>query len=143
MLRKPDEFKKGQDKELKCFRIIVLSNVSYKLLTTMLCRRLSSWLEKNNGISFGQRTDSSRRGTLNTLVVLEALMCKKTVIYLHLSDTFISVENSLIIEALKQSECPEWLRNHVQSMYQDRGTTPTNRARDKLCDEITVGRGVR
>ena len=144
LFKKPDEFKKGQEEELKCFRPIALSNVSYKLLTSMLCKRMSNWLEKNNGISFGQRAAFSRRGVQeNTLVVLEALRRKKTVIYLDLSDAFNSVEHSLIIEALKQSECPEWLRNLVQSLYQDCRTTPTNMVGDKLCDQITVGRGVR
>ena len=144
LFKKPDDFKNGQETILKCFRPIALSNVSYKLLTSVLCKRMSRWLETNNGISFGQRAAFSRRGVQeNTLIVLEALRQKKTVVYLDLSDAFNSIEHNLILEALRQSKCPDWIVKLVESLYRDCTTIPTNVCGDKLCDPIKVRRGVR
>ena len=144
LFKKPDDYRQGQECEVKCFRPIALLNVSYKLLTSMLCKRMSKWLERNNGISFGQRAAFSRRGVQeNTLIVLEALKQKKTVVYLDLSDAFNSVDHNLILEALKQSRCPRWITELVKSLYVNCTTTPINTMGCPLCDPVEVNQGVR
>ena len=74
LFKKPSEYLPGQEKVLKNFRPIALSNVSYKLLAAILSKRLTKWLEANKGISHSQRAVFSRRGVQeNTLTVAEAL----------------------------------------------------------------------
>ena len=132
------------DKVLKNFRPIALSNMTYKFLMSMICKRLSSWLERNNGISHGQRAVFSRKGVMeNTLIVAESLRSKKGVLYLDLSDAFNSVEHSTISEALRQSQCPEWIIRIIQSVYSDCTTQPTDLSGKTLCDPVNVCRGVR
>ena len=47
---------------LKKFRPITLSNVSYKLLTSFLGKRMSLWLERIKGIPFVQSAVVCRLG---------------------------------------------------------------------------------
>ena len=130
LFKKPKEFQEGMDKVLKKFRPKELSNVTYKLLMSMICKRLSSWLERNNCISHGQRAVFfSRRGVMENAprtIVAESLRSKKGVLYLDLSEAFNSVEHSTISKALRQRQCPEWIIRIIQSVYSDCTTQPTD-----------------
>ena len=144
LFKKPDNFKQGEDKILKNFRPITLSNTTYKLLTAILCRRLSAWLEKNKGISYSQRAVFSRQGVQeNTLVVQEAINQKKTILFLDLSDAFNSIEHIHILNALKQCGCPSWIIQLIKSIYSGCTTTPVNLAGNPLSGPVPVTRGVR
>ena len=144
LFKKPDDFKPGQEKVLKNFRPIALSNVSYKLLASALCKRLTKWLSMNKGISYSQRAVFGRHGVSeNTLIVGEALNARKAVIYLDLSDAFNSVEHSIIFEALRQCRCPEWIIRLIQSMYSGCKTTPTDVNGKVLAGPVPVTRGVK
>ena len=144
LFKKPEEYKAGQEKELRCFRPIALSNVSYKLLASILYKRLSKWLEVNKGIGFCQRASFGRRGVSeNTLAVGNALKKKKTVIYLDLSDAFNSVDQKLIFEALKQCNCPQWIVELLKSMYAGCKTTPVSVEGEELAGPVPVTRGVK
>ena len=144
LFKKPSEYVPGQEKVLKNFRPIALSNVSYKLLAAILCKRLSKWLEANKGISYSQRAVFSRRGVQeNTLTVAEALRAKKTVIYLDLSDAFNTAEHPLLLEALKQSGCPKWIMDIIASVYRHCITSPVDLFGKKLAGDVPVSRGVR
>ena len=50
LFKKPEEYQAGEERLLNKFRPIALSNVSYKLTTSILAKRLSKWLESNAGI---------------------------------------------------------------------------------------------
>ena len=144
LFKKPEEFQPGDECELRCFRPIALSNVSYKLLTSMLCKRFSKWLEANKGVGFTQRAVFGRHGVSeNTLAVGDALRKKKRVLYLDLSDAFSSVEHCLIFEALKQCRCPQWLIELIKSIYRGCKTTPTNVKGEELAGPVPVSRGVK
>ena len=144
LFKKPDEYKRGQEKELRCFRPIALSNVSYKVLTSILCKRLSKWLEMNKGVGFTQRAAFGRNGVSeNTLLVGDALRKKKTVVYLDLSDAFNSVEHCLIFEALKQCNCPQWIIELIKSLYRGCKTTPINVKGEVLAGPVPVSKGVK
>ena len=82
----------------------------------------------------GECTDCSRSFTTRQ---------KKTVVYLDLSDAFNSIEHKLILEALRQCKCPDWIVKLVESLYRDCTTIPKNVCGAKLCDPIKVRRGVR
>ena len=144
LLKKPDEYAPGKEKVLKNFRPIALSNVTYKILAAILCKRLTKWLETNKGISYSQRAVFSRRGVQeNTLTIAEALRAKKTVIYLDLSDAFNTAEHSLLLEALRQSGCPRWIRDIIASVYRNCITTPVDLSGIPLAGDVPVSRGVR
>ena len=144
LFKKPEEYTAGQERELRYFRPIALSNVSYKLLASILYKRLSKWLEANKGIGFCQRAAFGRRGVSeNTLAVGNALKKKKTVIYLDLSDAFNSVDQKLIFEALKQCNCPEWIVQLIKSMYAGCKTTPVSVEGEELAGPVPVTRGVK
>ena len=61
LFKNPHNFQEGMDQVLKNFCPIALSNVTHKLLTSMICQGLSSWLEGNNGISHAQRAFFQKR----------------------------------------------------------------------------------
>ena len=144
LFKKPKEFQEGMDMVLKNFRPIALSNVTYKLLTSMLSKRMSSWLEKNEGVSHGQRAAFSRRGIAeNTLIVAESLRAKKGVLYLDLSDAFNGVEHSVIFEALRQSQYPDCIVGVIMLVYTNCSTQPTDLTGKPLCGPVKVPRGVR
>ena len=77
---------------------------------------MSLWLERNKGISFGQRAVFCRKCVKeNTLIVAEALRLRKSVIYLDITDAFNNVDHQLIFTALEQCGCPKWIINLVNS----------------------------
>ena len=142
--KKPSEYVPGKEKVLKNFRPIALSNVPLKLLAAILCKRLTKWLEANKGISYSQRAVFSRRGVQeNTLTVAEALRAKKIVIYLDLSDAFNTAEHPLLLEALRQSGCPKWIIDIIESVYRHCITSPVDLSGKKLAGDVPVSRGVR
>ena len=144
LFKRPGDYRPGMEKALKNFRPIALSNVSYKLLTSMLAKRMTRWLEQNNGISFGQRAVFSRRGVKeNTLIVSEALRSRKPVLYLDITDAFNSVSHDLIFTAISNCDCPEWIVNLIKSLYESCTTTPTKLNGENLCGKISIERGVR
>ena len=70
---------------LKSFCPIALSNVSNKLLTSVLAKRMSLWLEWNKGIAFVQSAVFFPYGVNeNTLFVSEALRLKNAKLLMHL-----------------------------------------------------------
>ena len=144
LFKKLNDYAPGMEKHLKNFRPIALSNVSYKLLTSVIAKRLSKWLDVNKGISFGQRAVFSRRGVKeNTLIVSESLRTGKPVMFLDITDAFNSVSHDLIFESLKQCKCPNWIVEIIRSLYLDCSTTPVNLHGQKLCDKVDVQKGVR
>ena len=144
LFKKPDDFQPGQERVLKNFRPIALSNVTYKTLASAMCKRLTKWLAENKGISYSQRAVFGRHGVSeNTLIVGEALRAQKSVIYLDLSDAFNSVEHNVIFEALRQCRCPEWITRLIKSMYSGCKTTPTDVNGRVLAGPVPVTRGVK
>ena len=144
LCKKPDEYDPTIPQTLKMFRPIALSNVTYKVLMSVITKRLSSWLQRNKGISFNQRAVFSRRGVKeNTRIVSEALRLKKTVVYLDLTDAFNSVNHSAILTALEQCLCPQWIIQIIQSVYEGCQTTPVNLRGKKLSKPVSIHKGVR
>ena len=141
---KPEDYHPGDEKILKKFRPIALSNVAYKTTTAIIAKRLSRWLQENHGIGWTQRAIFNRNGVRdNALLVNAALQEKRPVIFLDLSDAFNSVKHSAIFDALDQSGCPPDLANLIKSLYRDCSTSPVNLAGEPLCGEISVTKGVK
>ncbi len=144
LFKKPEEYQAGEERLLNKFRPIALSNVSYKLTTSILAKRLSKWLESNAGIGWTQRAIFNRNGVRdNALLVNAALQQNRPVVFLDLSDAFNSVRHSAIFEALQQCGCPTDLINLIRSLYADCSTFPTNLNGDQLSPNITVSKGVK
>ena len=143
LFKRPGDYRPGMENALKNFRPTPLSNVSYKLLTSMP-KTTTRWLKQNNGISFGQRAVFSRRGGKeNTLIVSEALRSRKPVLYLDILDAYFSVSCDLIFTALSNCDGPGLIVNLIKSLYQSCTTTPTKLNGENLCGKIKIERGVR
>ncbi len=144
LFKKPEEYQKGDEKTLKKFRPIALSNVSYKIATSILAKRLSKWIEVNSAISWMQRATFSRNGVRdNALLVNAALQENRPVVFLDLSDAFNSVRHEAIFDALQQSNCPPNIIQLIRSLYENCSTYPANLSGRKICQDIPVSKGVK
>ena len=129
---------------LKNFRHIYLSNVSYKLLTSVLAKRMSLSFERNKGIAFVQSAVFGLKGvTENTLFVSEAKRWQNAVIYLDITNAFKIGDHYLILTHLEQCCCPKRIIRLIRSLYKLSTNTPVNNEGGKLCDSVYVDCSVR
>ena len=74
LFKKPEDYHSGDEKILKKFRPIALSNVAYKTTTAIIAKRLSRWLQENHGIGWTQRAIFNRNGVRDNALLVNAAL---------------------------------------------------------------------
>lgn len=144
LFKKPHQHQPGDEKVFKNFRPIALLDVEYKVLTSILARRLSTYLETNAALNVHQRAVFGRRGCAeNALLARLALQEGKKIVFLDLADAFNSVSHDLILQALQHSCVPQWFTDLVQAIYSSTTTTPIQADGTPMGEAVPVLAGVR
>ena len=144
LFKKPNKYQLGEEKVFTNFRPIALLDVEYKVLTSILARRLSDLLKYNNCLNAHQRAVFGRRGcNENALLARHALQDGKQIIFLDLSDAFNSISHELIRGALEATQIPQWFVDLVLACYSNTYTIPIHQNGDAIGDKVPVLSGVR
>lgn len=138
---KPDK----KIKTVKDFRPITLLNVLAKIFESLLTIRINKYLHSNKKMNKNQNGFNKQKSTINSLNSLRNFILRNRkkrrstiAIFLDISGAFDNACWQLIVESLKNKDCPVYLTNLIISYFQNR-TVTTNSHSSKLKKNLTQG----
>lgn len=140
--------KSGDETQVSNYRPITLSNISYKILMSIITRRLNNIFERNEVLTNAQGGFQPRRGceqktAQSTAIHQHALQNHRelSTMYIDIAKAYDSVPHQAIIDTLTAIRLPQQFIDLIKQIYTDntiRILTPHG-----LTDPIQLSRGLR
>lgn len=141
--------KGGDENEVGNYRGIALLNLGYKLLTSIMAKRLSTWAEKEGKFKGSQGGFRRRRGTREQIFVLNSILGnnlkerggKVYAVFVDLKAAFDTVDRDLLLEKLWKIEIRARFYDMIRAIY---GYTENEVITGEgITERFVTGRGVR
>jgi len=124
--KKPKEFLEGDQLKFSKFRPITLTCCAYKILASVILRRLTPVCLQQGGISHFQRALFGRRGCIEATQLLRlaedhaaAANRRLSGLFVDLTNAFNSVQHRLIFQSLRSLGVPPALLAVIEAAYCD------------------------